>query len=191
MRKIFTKEEEEKRKRRNQFVVGGILIFVMVFSVLGYSLNSGNNNTNEQINYNGFTFTKNSGLWYLNKDNLNFSFSYSPQEVNIINSSLNNINNYTGKPLYIYSESDEALTEIYRNLFYENGIVQRMQNACPEGQNCSGDIPIKSCDNNFIIIKDSNETEIKQQENCVFIEGKNENLTQISDSFLYKIIGIQ
>ena len=32
---------------------------------------------------------------------------------------------------------------------------------------------------------------IYQQENCVFIEGPRENLTQITDEFLFKITGIE
>ncbi|VVB82067.1 Uncharacterised protein [uncultured archaeon] len=191
MRKIIPKTEEQKKKNKNQWMVGGVLIFVMVFSVLGYSLNNQPNNANTQVSYNGFKFTQSSGLWHLQKGNFNFSFVYNPQEVSATNSILNPLENYTGKPLYIYSDSQEAATDIYRNLFYNTGIVQRVQDACFVGKNCSAEIPIKTCDNNFIIIQEGNETQIKQQGNCVFIEGKMENLTQISDSFLYKLIGIQ
>ena len=46
MRRIISKEAEEKKKKRNQLIVGLILIAVMVFSVLGYSLSGfGNSNS--------------------------------------------------------------------------------------------------------------------------------------------------
>jgi hypothetical protein len=66
-----------------------------------------------------------------------------------------------------------------------------MQEACPEGQTCEEDVPTKNCTNNFIIIKAANESSIKQDKNCVFIEGKSENLVKLTDSFLYKITEIQ
>lgn len=166
---------------------------VMVLSTIGYSLNNENRNAIEQINYNHFTLTKDSesGLWDLSKDGFNFSFSYNPNEASAPNYSLSNLESYQNKPLYIYSEDGNAATEIYRNLFSNNQIVERAQEACIEWENCSGDVPIKNCTDNFIIIKKSNMTRVNKQDNCVFIEGNIENLTQITDSFLYKIIGVQ
>jgi hypothetical protein len=195
MRRIISKEEQERKSKRNQFFVGGILILVMVLSTIGYSLNNGNKNTNnnEKLDYNKIIFTKDSesGLWDLNKDGFNFSFYYNPNEVSAINYSLTNLESYKNKPLYIYSEDSDAATEIYRNFFLNNPIVERVQEACIEEENCSSDLPVKNCTDNFIIIKESDTNSIKLQGNCIFIEGNNENLTKITDSFLYKIIGVQ
>jgi hypothetical protein len=70
-------------------------------------------------------------------------------------------------------------------------VIQRFQDACPEKTNCTEDWPTKDCSNNFIIIKKANESKIYQNESCVFIEGREENLTQITDEFLFKITGIE
>jgi hypothetical protein len=192
MRKIISKEAEEKKRKRNQLVVGIILIAVMVFSVLGYSLSSFGNNSSESIvKYNGFKFTQTSNFWDVNVGNYAFSFKYNPTQTEKINSTLNLLSSYDGKPLYISSENMEAETEIYKNLFYQNQIVQRIQEACLEGEKCSGDYPIKTCQDNFIIIKESTNNIVRQQNNCVFIEGKKENFTELSDGFLFKINGIQ
>lgn len=191
MRKIISKKEEEKRGRRNQFIIGGILILVMMLSVIGYSFNKEEKESVDKIIYNGIEFIKESNSWNTNIENFQFSFRYNPKETEEINSELNLLDNYENKPLYIYSENTEAEIEIYRNLFYQNQIVQRVQDACLGGEKCDKDSPIKNCENNFIIIKESNNTEVKQQENCVFIRGKNEDLVKISDSFLFKIIGLQ
>ena len=80
------------------------------------------------------------------------------------------------------------MNEIYRNL---TGIVERTQAACIEEKECPEDWPIKDCSNNFIIIKESNESKIIQQDKCVFIYGESENLTQIADGFLFKIMEIK
>ena len=65
-----------------------------------------------------------------------------------------------------------------------------MQGACPENVTCAEDIPTKTCEERFIIIQESNETNIIQNESCVFITGKKEDLVKITDEFLYKAIGL-
>jgi hypothetical protein len=191
MRRIISKEEENKKRKRNQFLVGGILIFVMFSSVIGYSLSGLGNTSSTTIKYNGFKFVYESNVWDVTIGSSKFSFIYNPNQVDKINSNLNLLANYSDKPLYINSENSEAATEIYKNLFYQNKIIQRIQSACLQGQTCNQDIPIKNCDDNFIIIKESNSSSVRQEKNCVFIEGKKDDLAKLSDSFLFKITGIQ
>jgi hypothetical protein len=192
MRKIISKENEGKKRKRNQLIVGGILILVMILSTIGYSLNSNNSNgDSNRLIYNNIEFTQTSGVWNANFENYQFSFKNNPNEVGKVNSSLNLLNSYQDKPLYIYSEDSNSETEIYRNLFYQNKIALRVQEACPESETCTGDVPSKTCSDNFIIIKQSNSSSIEQDKNCVFIEGKSDDLIKLSDSFLYKITGIQ
>jgi len=171
--------------------IGLVLILIMFFSLLGYSFNRTEEGSEGKIIYNGIEFLKEQGLWKAKIENLLFSFQYNPNEVNKINSILNPIENYYDKPLYIYSESSDAGTEIYRNLFYHNQIIERMQYACLEEEKCEENYPVKDCTNNFIIIKEGENTEVRQQDNCVFIEGKEEELIKLTDSFLFRIIGVQ
>ncbi len=191
MRKIISKESEQKKTRRNQFLVGGILILVMFASLLGYAFNKEQGDSTEKIIHNGFTFTKESGFWNLKIESLLFSFRHSPKEAEIITAALNPLGNYKDKPLYVYSENPEATSEIYRNLFYQNRIVLRMQDACLEEKDCTGNVPLKNCTDNFVIIKESPTIRIAQEDKCVFIEGNQANLTRLSDSFLFKLIGVQ
>lgn len=190
IRKISSKYEEEKKRKRNGWIIGIILIAVMLFSVLGYSFGTGEKNSLTKIAYNGFEFVEQDGFWMMEKDNSYFIFTYNPEETERINSKLNGLENYENKPLYVFSENSEAELEIYRNLFYQNRIVQRFQEACPEDEKCEGDMPVKTCDDNFIIIKESETNEIIQEDNCVFIKGKIGDLTKLSDEFLFKILGI-
>ncbi len=191
MRKIISKDKKTKKRRIKQFAVGGILVLIMLVSVVGYAFNRGENSNQSELVYNGFKFIEDSGIWYTNIGDFQFSFKYNPNEVESINSTLKTLNEYNDKPLYFNSENSEAETEIYRNLFYQNQIVQRVQDACMGDEKCSENLPIKNCSDNFIIIKESDNAEIKQDGNCVFISGKKEDLTKISDSFLFKIIGVQ
>jgi hypothetical protein len=191
IRKLVSKEVENKKKKHNQLIAGIVMVAVMFFSVLGYSLigNVNNNGTSEKINYNGLEFTKENGLWSTTIGSYKFSFKYNPNEINKTNSELNLLNSYSGQPLYFSSNGAES--EIVRNLFYQNQIVQRVQYACVEGETCIADYPIKNCSDNFIIIRESDNTKVEQQQNCVFIQGEKEDLIKLTDSVLFKIIGIQ
>lgn len=188
MRKITSKKDEDKKKRRNGVIIGILLVFVMFFSVLGYSFKSQEEPEKEnKVIYNGFEFWNSGGGWALNLENTQFEFKYSPKEVERIDSELNTLDNYFNKPLYISSENQEAEYEIYRNL---NRFVTRRQPACLYEAECAEDLPIKTCADNFIIIRATPLSSIVQEENCVFISGPSENLTRITDEFLFKIIGV-
>ncbi|HTY44274.1 MAG TPA: hypothetical protein VMC80_03455 [Patescibacteria group bacterium] len=194
MRKIISQEEIDKKKKKRQIFVGGLLILIMLLSTAGYAFTQffGNNSNtnNEQVVYNGIQFTKQNNLWLATLQGVQLGFSYNPSETGNINSSMNlTINDYSQQPLYIYSEYPDAEPELYRNL---DSFILRRQYACPEGEsNCPSDFPVKTCQNNFIILKESNSTSITQQGKCVFIEGKPEDITKTIDGFLFHIFGVQ
>jgi hypothetical protein len=72
-----------------------------------------------------------------------------------------------------------------------NQVVQRMQPACLDAENCEGDIPVKDCNSTFIIIRESNTTSIEQNASCVFISAPKDQLVATTDEFLFKILGIE
>ena len=196
MRKIVSKQEGDKKKKKRQIVIGGILILIMLFSTAGYAftqfLGEGNNNNsdaNEPITYNGVQFIKQNNLWLASIQGVQLGFVYNPEETSSITNINLTISDYYQKPLYIYSENQNVEIELYRNL---DSFVLRRQYACLEGQsNCPQDFPIKTCQDNFIIIKESNNTDIRQQGKCVFIEGKSSDLIKTIDGFLFHIFGVQ
>ena len=189
MRKITSKQDEQKKKKRNQLIVGVVLIVVMLFSTLGYAFSGqGGKSSTKKITYNNFEFANNNGYWILNLGKAQFSFLYNPEEVEKVNSNIEDLNHYSNQPLYLTPNYQEAYTEVARNL---NPFVQRIQFACEENKTCNGDYPTKTCDSNFIIFEEANETNITQENNCVYIKAPLENLTQTTDEFLFKIIGVE
>ena len=196
MKKIITQEQKEKKNKRNQIILGGILIFLMVVSTAGFSLiNSGsynNQGSTEEYEYNGVKFTQNTGYWSFQVNGNNFLTVYNPGEtdgINITNSL--SLDNYIGKPLYFDSNSSEAVSEIAQNL---NGLVLRAQNACINSEECVSDYPIKSCSADNIIVvrepKDGEDERIYQQQNCIFIIASNDNQIKYGDRLLFEIIGV-
>ena len=188
MRRIISKANQKKKQRRNQIIISGILIFVMFFSVLGYGFLGRDNQSSNKLDYNGYEFIKQNEIWYLELGDFDFAFKNNPQEVEEITSQLKPLDNYLDKPLYIYSENKETEIEIYMNL---QQIAQRIQYACLNEDECEGDLPIKTCEENFIIIQKDEINEIVQENNCVFIRGKTEKLLELSDEFLFNILEIR
>jgi len=187
MRKIISKQSEAKRRKRNQIIVGIILVVVMFGSVFGVVVgNFGTSeNSDDKIIYNGVEFFKSNNYWVANIGGVDFVFRYNPKEANYIDGEVDSLNKYIGEPIYVYSEDEISRLEIYQNL---QKVAGRIQDACFE--KCEKDLPVKTCEERFIIIQESNETNIIQNESCVFITGKKEDLVKITDEFLYKAIGL-
>ena len=204
MRRLTSKYQEERGKKRNQILIGLILIFVMFSSVLGFAFlnhsfigggnaqrdNFGSSNVNvdnfNSINYNGFEFIEQNNFWILNLNEVNFIFRHNPTQVPRIASEIKPLETYQEKVLYLYSEDILAESEIKINLLqFTNGI----EKACLKEEKCGENVPVKTCEDNFIIIREGNQS-ITQEDNCVFIEGKKEDLTKLADEFLFKLMGI-
>lgn len=189
MRKIVSREEVAKGNKRNQLLLAALLILIMFGSVFGIIANSfGKSTETEKVNYHGYGFVSSNGFWTTKIGNYSFTFQYNPEQVEKVSSSVDFSNKYQGKTLYFSSENPYAISEIYKNL---NQIVGRFQEACLNETGCKDNLPIKNCSNNFIIIRESNLTNILQDENCVYIEGNPENLTEITDEFLFKTLGVE
>ena len=191
MRRIGSKIKEKKKQRRNQLVIGELLVLVLFASVFAYAFGGGKSVEEDNVIYGGYEFIEENNFWFTEVGNLVFSFRYNPNEIEQIDSNLNSLESYYDRPLYISSDDIESSSEIYRNL---NPVIQRMQLACLENEGCENedeDIPTKTCEDNFIIIREANVTEVSQKDNCVFIKGKAEDLMKITDGFLLNIVGIK
>jgi hypothetical protein len=220
LKKIKTKEEVEKKKKQKQIYLAVAIVFILLASILSYAIDISEKediNSEKEI-YGNFIFQKYNNFWKVsikdenNKiiDNLNFYFMNSPKENYEFSKTIEEINeikkidNYNKKPLYVYSEDEISKAEILNNLFYSN-LVMRIQEACLDYNsinqskinNCSKenpDFPIKTCEDNFIIIEKDNNLNnpiLEQINNCVFIRAKEQDLIKVTDEFLFKILEIK
>lgn len=196
LRKIGSKEEDEKKNKRNRLILALLIGFIMVFSTFATGIylfggDDNDNNNSEEVEYNGYNFFKQGNFWVVQAGEQVFALKNNPNEVPKINSEINLLEEYSDKVLYVYSEDDILKNQIYMN-FYD--IVLREQDACLEEDKNStycDDEPVKTCSDNFIIIKKSSNSNIEQKENCLFIFGNNETLSKIADAFILKVSGIE
>lgn len=188
MRRLTSQQEQARKERFNKLLIGFILIFIMVLSVIGYAVNVLTQDTSEtKVIYNGLEFSYN-GLWVTQINGVQFNFYLNPYETGSLASKVNNLNSYYGKTLYIDSEDLPSSGEIYNNLVQ---FSSRAQEACYDASDCNGDFPVKTCEDNLIIIRESNITALQQEDNCVFITAPRGDLINVTDEFIYKVIEIK
>jgi hypothetical protein len=187
IKRIKTQEDIKKNKKRNQIIIGVILVGLMVLSTAGYAIlsNPETKSGSEKTSYNGFTFVKNSGFWLTEVNGRTFIFQSLPQELeNLTISGTFNLQDYSGKPLYIVNLNPSA-SIIIQNMRND---LERYQEACFEKINCTNkELPIKTCKDNLIIFLPEENKGVYKQENCVFITG---NINNGADAFIYKLAGI-
>lgn len=188
LKRIKTQEDIHKSKRRSQIIIGIILVGLMVLSTAGYAI-IGNEKTggegSTKTDYNGFKFIKQQGFWITEANGKVFIFQSLPQELENFSISGNfNIQDYSGKPIYIVN-NNPAAGIIIQNL---GETIERYQEACLEGRECTNkELPIKTCKDNVIVFLPEEDKGVYKQENCVFVTG---NLNKGADAFDYKLAGI-
>jgi len=195
MKRLVSKQDLEKKSRRNKTIMSFGLVLVMLLSIAGFAFQGGQGNSNgdgnveEKVTYNGVDFSLINGLWVAGV----FAFIYNPYEIGEFLTSaggeISVVDNYEGKVVYIYSEDIDSESEVRGNL---GQIASRVNGACVEGVKCVGGFPLKNCEGGdpLIIIKEETENSIRQENNCVLIEGPKEGLLPLTDSFLFKILGV-
>lgn len=191
-KRIVTGVDKKRKDRFNQLLVGFVLIFLMILSVVGYGLVGLGGDTGDgsygTAEFNGVEFSNVNGFWVAYINGAQFVISKNPNNISSITGTVNYISAYSGQPLYIYSEDNLASSEIYNNL---HQFAERTQSACLSNETCEDSSPIKDCNSNFIIIRERNQSSIAQVQSCVYIEGPSEKLVELTDEFLLKTIGIK
>ena len=138
-------------------------------------------------------FTPQGNYFVGEKYNNQVLFFNNPKELNqnVYTNFTFTSNNYLAKPLYISSDDYLVAWQLNQVLGPSvNKIAQRVQSACYDDKNCPDNYPIKTCEDNLILVRYSNTSEINSFDNCIIISGPQENISQISDLFVMKIFGI-
>ncbi len=183
MRKIISQQEKDKKRKRNQIILGIFLIFIMFGSVISFVLpfntNTETNQTAERqtISYNGFEFAKQNDFWILNLNDSSFIFKHNPYEIKNLDFEVNP-DDFQNKVFGIYSENISAESEIRVNLLQFFGRLNSIN------------LEPKNCEENFIIIKASQNNEIIKKANCIYISGKQEDLVKLTDEFIFRLLGV-
>ncbi len=192
MKKILTKEEKKRKQTRLKIILGGLLVAIMILSSVGFAFFSSSEKPKTKIEEGGIEFILNeNGLWEFELQGFKFLTQYTLKETeNISAFAFRTMGDYSGKTLFFLGQSP-ARREIEVNLV---SFVPRMQDGCLEDykERCNNNTPIKNCSqDNVIILEETEEIKIHQEDNCVFIEAPYEEQARAADALLFKILGIR
>jgi len=184
MKRIQTADILKRKARKNKIIMGVVLVFLLVFSTLGYSLMNNDDDRDTKVNENGLDFYKGGGLWRAVIDGQEFGFQYLPSEVESVPvEGIFDLGGYASQPLY-FVNVNEAAPEILNNL---QRYIMRYQEACINESACGEDFPLKDCSSNVIIYEAGNDTKVYKNQSCVYLVG---DAIMAADAFLYETLHI-
>lgn len=189
-KKLVSKEAEKKKQKRNQYILVGVMVVIMMGSIFGLIAGTTTQNSNSNIKYKGHTLQTNGYFYNMTIGAKTFYFSNNPNDlkINYKIDSMPTPSQLANQPLYLDAVASTPSQEIYQNFY---GFSQRIQAACFEGSNCTDNaLPVKNCTENMIIIKQSSENRIYTQDKCTFIEGTSQDLNKLTDIFILKLFGL-
>lgn len=206
-----TSKKQERVKKRNTIIVSLVMIFLMTFSILAISLDPTNNNQTS-FEYNNFTFNQkviNHEIfdqqvqkYYIELNEQEIEFYFTPSSMNIINVSADNLNNIKNANIIYFTReplSDEL--DVTENIFFfdlirlefAENVPKPTQPAVTNQTLFEPDMPVITCNDSStsdVIIKLANTTgpltieEINPY--CFEIKGNGDDLLYTLDYLLYK-----
>lgn len=187
MRRLERHEDSLRREKRNKIIVGSMIIFLLLFSTVGYALFSGGSGVGHGGAVDsGNDLTEgpiwNGDQWVHVVNGRNFGITNSQEEIEDIEVAIDkDISYYSGKKVYFDVKDEDILREVASAINqYSSGIQRACLGECEE------DLPEKSCNDDIIVWRESEENRVYEQNNCVFIEGD----LKAADAFLYELLGI-
>ncbi|MBM3232383.1 hypothetical protein FJZ21_03345 [Candidatus Pacearchaeota archaeon] len=178
MRRLGEIERKEQRRKR---ISGIFIISLLLLSTLGFALSmvsfEGQSSAEEVQG-----FSNNGQYWIYTVGTQKYYFTHHVEEVDLSLYTIDkNLADFGGKQVYVDSQIDGGLQEVYNSL---GAYIGRINEAC-YGE-CTRDLPEKDCSEPMIVIRNSETPVIREQDSCIFIEGDMKTL----DAFLYKVLGI-
>ena len=176
LRKIESKEELERKSTRRTRILTIVMLLILVGSTFGAYFGFREQGNSD----NGIQSLGNQ--WAVNFNGQQLIFSSPPNVTENVELGLTfDLQTYYQQAVYVAAENGAFSYEIGSTL---GRYTARIQEACYG--DCSFDLPEKTCDDLLIVVKESNESRIYQQDNCVFIDGNIETV----DAFLYRVFGL-
>tara|TARA_Y100000310_G_scaffold76463_1_gene72951 strand:+ start:4717 stop:5316 length:600 start_codon:yes stop_codon:yes gene_type:complete len=199
MRRIETLQTRESRDKRNRTAIGVVLIVLMVSSTVGFIFafhggglpGSNSDEIDYDFEYNDIGFFRSGSKLVFQVGNGVFETSLEPSEIESVEFNVFvNAEDFFNRPLYfVFDQREEVVEELERNL---GSLALRYDDACLEDRECSDEeFVVKSCEDNVIVISESEEIKTYKEGNCIFLEGPKDMQMILADKLIYRALGIQ
>ena len=189
----------KKKGNKKKYLVLGFaffFIFLMVGSVLVYYQGD---NTNDNLDYNGYKFTLTQQGYVLDYNDKSYVFYFHPRDLEMISSP--DLTNFIELNKFYVAEGkdiDSTYSDLMKQVFLSLGKIGLSGCLDEDKSDKCLDLPILSCDKDYgvIIFENSDTKKIEIEENCVTISGNqlssdpNDALFVTHTLFIYKIMGV-
>ena len=197
-----TVDKEEEKKDNKKIIISIAVIVVAILAIISIRFFFPQQEL-DQYDYNGFTFTKQAGLWHTQwqrgSDLFNIRLRYGPRETENVPLVAPEEGINVSDILYLTFDPGEgkkfvalAASELGLNLIRTFNIT--LTAACTQNNSdaCSGR-PIITCDNTdeaVIYLREAPEMGLFLGNNCIIVQGQGEDLVRAADKLIWIQYGI-
>ena len=185
MRRIKSQEQIEMEKARNVKIMSGFMLAVLLLGTVGYAFSGSFDSNSDDGNNNG-NVDENSDVGFvqptINYGNQNIPITLKKGDVKGIQVNIQkSLSDLSGKTLYLdFEEENYLASEIQRSIGL---FVSDIRRACYG--TCESDLPERTCEDNMLVFRKSEEDIVRQENNCIFIDGD----LKAVDAFIYHVFG--
>lgn len=198
MKKVRPFREKKKSKKTQNFIIGAIISFILIFS--GLAIFNGDQ-SQSSIKYNKFKFTLNSEGLFLKQNDQTYQFYTYPAPLEnlsydrTIDSLLLN-----SKMIYLSSDEKDVLVDYIGLVKYHFGTeiykAQKFTQNAYTTPISGSDLPLITCinataDSPVIYFKTSNQSAITMENNCITVNAQVQNeFLAMTDRIIYGYLGV-
>lgn len=187
-----------RENKRKQLLMGAIIVFIMVTSVIGFMFGRG---SEEAVDYNGFSFVRKGNLWETKIDKQPVVFSYFPSQIELIEVDAPVISRMLSTPmLYLTYDQNQSEVEFIAQAQFELDTVLYGRFNIYSGKGLTKEneynLPVITCLNAtsavpVVDFRKANETIIHMEGECIIVGGRTGNdFIRAKDRLLYGMFGI-
>ncbi len=174
-------DELHARERKRARILSLFMLLILLGSTAGFAFISHQQDTPASASEETVQDTGNG--WILRWQGKSYSMRASPSAVADVGVATTfSIDNYANNILYVDAENDAVIAELATTI---GTYASRIQSACYGS--CTRDLPEINCSQNLIVWRSDEENKVRQEDNCVFIDGD----IRAVDAFIYRTLGVQ
>lgn len=184
----------KKESKLKKFILPLFIVFIMVFSIFGYMANRSDDS--EKIQYKGYKFIKTDQGWVTYKDDKKIIIQNNPLDLEIQEPKITFQELSSAQKIYLTFNPEENLYQAINSFIQQiKPLLGTFTQACTKDVSKCSDLPIKTCSDatdsiKIIQIQEKEPTKLEYNNNCLIIQGKNEDLVKAIDKLTLILNGI-
>jgi hypothetical protein len=183
-------------KKTGTIIMGLFIISLMVGSLITFGEFGNTNEDSSRYEYNGYVFAQMQNGWAVYKDGQTISLRYGARELETYDVKITSIDSLNIlKKIYFSTDPRDSIRNAVYDFDYNVQLNTRMVPACTVDIEACKDAPLKTCDDaddntGVIIFKNSNDTKVTFDRNCLVVEGSPDEIVKVTDKLILNLKGV-